>query len=351
MSARRNATLFGPSMVKPHALRPQLFSGNDPEARAQLSATSTSSHKLRARSLATSSHPFPSTSTSSPSSTSSRFAPRRPSSSRTFLSLATGLVLGSALALTLPRPRLLSLIFPNPTPLPHAADSEEGRLETQRIEKELQALPIVKQLREAQVPAAQGYANPLIAQDVFPTHVETSPTGIADRAPPRDSSLAPKYRESRPYAAANAGPHSLSGFTLRGPSKFAIPPLAFTSKDNKEAVFLMHLGRGLCGHEGVVHGGLLATVLDESLAWTALQLLPSNIGVTATLSLSYKKPTFADQFVVIRTEFVRQEGRKVWVKGQIEDLEGMVLVQAEALFVEPKMAKFLSSSSVREHLK
>ncbi|SCV69471.1 BQ2448_2491 [Microbotryum intermedium] len=341
MSGRRHATLLVQSRVRSHPCRPQLTSVSLLEARGH-----------RARSLATSSNPVPSTSTSATSSTSSTSSPpRRPGSSRTFLTLATGLVLGSALALTLPRPRLLSLIFPSPTPLPHAADSEQGRLETQRIEEELQALAIVQQLRQAQVVSAEGYTNPIIAQDVSPTHVETSLTGVAERTSPRDPSLAPKYRESRPYAAVNAGPHSLSGYTLRGPSKFAIPPLAFTTKDNKEAVFVMHLGRGLCGHEGVVHGGLLATVLDESLAWTALQSLPSNIGVTATLSLSYKKPTFADQFVVVRTEWVRQEGRKVWVQGQIEDLDGQVLVQADALFVEPKMAKFLSSSSVREHLK
>lgn len=28
----------------------------------------------------------------------------------------------------------------------------------------------------------------------------------------------------------------------------------------------LHVGRGLCGHDGIVHGGLLATILDEAMA-------------------------------------------------------------------------------------
>jgi acyl-coenzyme A thioesterase PaaI-like protein len=44
---------------------------------------------------------------------------------------------------------------------------------------------------------------------------------------------------------------------------------------------VLHLGRALCGHDGIVHGGLLATVFDESLArnvstgtWMLLTLRP-----------------------------------------------------------------------------
>jgi hypothetical protein len=29
---------------------------------------------------------------------------------------------------------------------------------------------------------------------------------------------------------------------------------------------VVHLGKALCGHDGIIHGGLLATLLDEVLA-------------------------------------------------------------------------------------
>lgn len=74
---------------------------------------------------------------------------------------------------------------------------------------------------------------------------------------------------------------------------------------------------------------VLATILDETLARTAFLGLPNQIGVTAKLSVAYKKPTFAEQFVVIRTELTEVKGRKAWSKGRIETLKGDVLVEGE----------------------
>jgi acyl-coenzyme A thioesterase PaaI-like protein len=44
-------------------------------------------------------------------------------------------------------------------------------------------------------------------------------------------------------------------------------------KDESEACVFVHLGRGLCGHDGIVHGGLLATLLDEALARNVCRLI------------------------------------------------------------------------------
>ncbi|GAA5855576.1 hypothetical protein JCM3766R1_002191 [Sporobolomyces carnicolor] len=248
--------------------------------------------------------------------------------------LSGGLLAGLGLSLVLPRPQLVNLVFPLPTPHPPPTTSREAAEHAEELEQGLWELPIVQALQAEMIPATS-----------------SAPSEALASTSPADTPLVPRWKVSRPYAATPAGPHSLSGYALRGPHKFAIPPLVFTSPDKKEAVFVLHVGKGLCGHEGVVHGGLLATVLDESLGRTALLNLPTNIGVTATLNLKYKKPTFAAQYIVIKTELVDQKGRKAWVKGRIENTEGENLVEAEALFVEPKMARFLSNSSVREALK
>jgi acyl-coenzyme A thioesterase PaaI-like protein len=60
--------------------------------------------------------------------------------------------------------------------------------------------------------------------------------------------------------------HSLTSSVLRGPSLLAVPPLAFVKNDESQAVLILHLGRSLCGHDGIIHGGMIATVFDESLA-------------------------------------------------------------------------------------
>lgn len=184
-----------------------------------------------------------------------------PATRRPFLTyaalLSTGLSTGLLLSLYLPRPQLLQLLYPLPTAAPHAADSPEARKHAAQLEQELQALPLVKQLRAQQVPAHD------IAEGA------TTPAGSSlEQALTRQTELIPKYTEHRPYAATPPGPHSLTGYSLKGPNKFEIPPLVFATRDRKEQVFFMHLGGGLCGHEGVVHGGLLGTVLDESLGRT-----------------------------------------------------------------------------------
>lgn len=62
--------------------------------------------------------------------------------------------------------------------------------------------------------------------------------------------------------------NNLSAGALRGPGKLALMPLVRARRDETEAVVITHVGRGLCGHDGIIHGGLLATLLDECLART-----------------------------------------------------------------------------------
>lgn len=59
--------------------------------------------------------------------------------------------------------------------------------------------------------------------------------------------------------------NTLTAGALRGPGKLALPPLLRVKEDESETVGILHFGRGLCGHDGIVHGGLIATVFDESL--------------------------------------------------------------------------------------
>jgi hypothetical protein len=69
--------------------------------------------------------------------------------------------------------------------------------------------------------------------------------------------------------------------------------------------------------------------------------LPDKIGVTANLSLDYRAPTRADQWIVIKTRLVEAKGRKAQVIGTVEDINGTKLVDARGTFVQPKYAKLL----------
>jgi 3'-phosphoadenosine 5'-phosphosulfate synthase len=65
--------------------------------------------------------------------------------------------------------------------------------------------------------------------------------------------------------------------------------------------------------------------------------------MTANLNINYRNPTPAGAFVVLRAKTVKVDGRKAWVEGHIETLVGegekpVVLVEASALFIEPRQA-------------
>ncbi|KAF9517449.1 hypothetical protein BS47DRAFT_1326160 [Hydnum rufescens UP504] len=236
--------------------------------------------------------------------------PVHPRRAVTFLSVATTVSVAStfyALGSIYP-PELATFISPRPGPPSPVADSPEGIARTAEVESSLQSLPIVKQLRQ-----------------------QTE-----------------QFYETRPFAdyPEEKRIHSFTSGSLRAPGRLAVPPLLFAKRDDSETIVIVHVGRSLCGHDGIVHGGLLATLLDESMARTALVNLPGRIGVTANLSLNYRAPTKADQFLKITTQLIEQKGRKVVVSGRVEDLGGKVLVDATSTFVEPRYAGMLKNPAI-----
>lgn len=156
----------------------------------------------------------------------------------------------------------------------------------------------------------------------------------------------PDFIESRPHMKIPESwrKHNLTGGTLAGPGKIIIPPFSWTQREGKSYVQITHVGTDLCGHMGIIHGGFLATMLDEGLARCCFPALPYNIGLTAKLEINYKAPAMADQYLVLRASTIKVEGRKAWVEGHIETLpdkegqEPTILATASALYVSPKQA-------------
>jgi acyl-coenzyme A thioesterase PaaI-like protein len=157
----------------------------------------------------------------------------------------------------------------------------------------------------------------------------------------------PDFTESRPHLKipAEVRQHNLTAGTLAGPSMIVVPPYHFNERGGKSMVQIFYVGPDCSGHPGIVHGGFLATVLDEGLARCAFPAMPNKVGVTANLQINYLAPTMAGQFLVLRARTTKVDGRKAWAEGWIEPLEvaegeePKKLVEATALFIEPKHAK------------
>ena len=162
----------------------------------------------------------------------------------------------------------------------------------------------------------------------------------------------PEMTESRPHLKVPPSFRSrnLTSGTLMGAGKIAVPPFFWNEKGGKSLVSIAYLGEELCGHPGLVHGGLLATLLDEGLARCCFAALPNKIGVTANLNINYRSPAPVGSYVVLRAKTTKVEGRKAWVEGHLETLpaEGekpRIIAEASALFIEPKEAAVSVQSS------
>lgn len=84
------------------------------------------------------------------------------------------------------------------------------------------------------------------------------------------------------------------------------------------------------GPPGLVHGGVLAFVLDHCFG--AASTLAEIPGVTGTLTLRYERPTPLHEELTFVGEVERTEGRKAFLRGAVS-ANGEVCVRAEAVMI------------------
>lgn len=134
-----------------------------------------------------------------------------------------------------------------------------------------------------------------------------------------------------------------------------------------EVSTLFTLGDGVNGHPNIMHGGVVAIILDESMG--ILQAanferdhlsavaqgkkegeLTDNPGTyTAYMNVQYKHPVQTPGVLMVTARSLKRDGRKEWIYAEIKQRIGIgedepegeevVCATAEALMVEPKPKK------------
>lgn len=104
---------------------------------------------------------------------------------------------------------------------------------------------------------------------------------------------------------------------------------------------LITLGRDVGGFEGICHGGMVMSLLDEVAG--ELGALNQKSGVidykmvvTAYMNTKFHRPLLIPATVFSRTWVTKAEGRKFYVAVVIEDEKGNALASADALFMGVK---------------
>lgn len=147
----------------------------------------------------------------------------------------------------------------------------------------------------------------------------------------------PQWRSVRAwnYMDSNTLNETMTSGTLSVPGGFAIKPVLFVNSTTRETVTIFHVGERMCGYPFLVHGGILATILDETLKRSssflfgidpASEYTPDKVK-TNRIELQYRFPTLANNFLVVKARCV--DGH---VEGDIETVQGRLLVQGVGHF-------------------
>lgn len=99
------------------------------------------------------------------------------------------------------------------------------------------------------------------------------------------------------------------------------------------------LGNGMNGGPNLLHGGMIATLLDEAMGLLLTVNKDDHGGplsaatVTAKLDIRYLKTIWTPGTVMAVAQCTRREGRKFWQEAWIADCDGTVLARADALWI------------------
>jgi uncharacterized protein (TIGR00369 family) len=85
------------------------------------------------------------------------------------------------------------------------------------------------------------------------------------------------------------------------------------------------------GYEGVVHGGIVCTILDEVMAWSLYR--EQTWAVTGQLSTRFRKPVLVGVPVRAIGTILKDRGRVIEVRGEIRrEADGQLLAEATGTF-------------------
>ncbi len=108
--------------------------------------------------------------------------------------------------------------------------------------------------------------------------------------------------------------------------------LDFMLADDGRVVCLANLPDTFEGPPGYLHGGIIATLLDEAMS-KAVRLHGLR-AMTRHMEVDYQRPVKSATPFRLEGHVTRSEGRKHWVESKILDAEGAVLAKGKGLFVE-----------------
>jgi uncharacterized protein (TIGR00369 family) len=108
--------------------------------------------------------------------------------------------------------------------------------------------------------------------------------------------------------------------------------LEFLLAEDHSVVSLTSIPDTFEGPVGYLHGGIIATLLDEAMSKSIRAR--GFIAMTRHMEVEYLRPVRSCAQLRLEGRLTRSEGRKHWAEAKILDAEGTTLAHGKGLFVE-----------------
>ena len=108
----------------------------------------------------------------------------------------------------------------------------------------------------------------------------------------------------------------------------------FYSSTSKQLIGIVHFGPNAESHRGFCHGGAMTSCFDDVLGHIAFMVGKQPwCGCTAQVDCTLKMPVKVGQILKITATITKQERRKLYVEGSLEDEQGNVYALLKGLSI------------------
>jgi uncharacterized protein (TIGR00369 family) len=111
--------------------------------------------------------------------------------------------------------------------------------------------------------------------------------------------------------------------------------------DGAQVVSRLTVPEHLCGWDNIIHGGIVSTIHDEIMSWTAIQLLRKMI-LTKSVTIDFLKPLFVGRKLEARGRIhTRVSPREAIMESSIFDDTGACCSRGQGTFalITPEFAR------------
>lgn len=102
-----------------------------------------------------------------------------------------------------------------------------------------------------------------------------------------------------------------------------------------------------CSFDGMVHGGIITTLLDEAAAW-ALMARHGQLGVTRELTTRFLKPVPTGAALQLEARIVSFEPPAATVETSIYDAGGVVVAEGTSSWAFPRLERIAALAGIAE---